>query len=176
MAKSRINTPFDEAIFWMDQSLAYFESSKILIGSSSEYKSMPIITLQSFSIECSLKALLLLVRGKYQQKHDSLSLFELLPEEVKVELTEHFFKEFEFDLKDALIKIRSDFIESRYSFVQDFKKSYVGRIFHTGYLEVISESLIGYIRENGDVISDRYGHSTSVTCSHHVTFSTTLEP
>ena len=50
----RIITSFDEALFWMDQSLAFFESSKVLDNSPSEYTSMPIITLQSFSVECSL--------------------------------------------------------------------------------------------------------------------------
>lgn len=65
----RITTSFDEALFWMDQSLAFFESSKVLENSSSEYKAMPIVTLQSFSIECSLKALLLLSIDKYPEKH-----------------------------------------------------------------------------------------------------------
>ena len=40
----RIITSFDEALFWMDQSLAFFESSKVLDNSPSEYTSMPIIT------------------------------------------------------------------------------------------------------------------------------------
>ena len=32
----RITTSFDEALFWMDQSMAFFESSKVLDNSPSE--------------------------------------------------------------------------------------------------------------------------------------------
>jgi HEPN domain-containing protein len=175
MSKSRITTPFDEAIFWMDQSLAYFESSKILSDSPSEYKSMPIITLQSFSVECSLKVLLLLACGKYPQKHDSLNLFELLPKDLQDNLVDQCLSEFDIDLKKALDEIRSDFIGSRYHF-EDFKTSYVGRMFSIGYLEAVAEFLISYIRTHGDEISYHYGHSSSVTSSRGVTLFTTLKP
>lgn len=172
MSKSRINTAFDEAIFWMDQSLAFFESSKILYDSSSEYVSMPIITLRSFSVECSLKALLLLTCGKYPGKHDSLHLFDLLPLDIQTNLSVTFFNKFDFEIRNALEAIRGDFIGSRYHF-EDFKKSFVGRAFSTGYLEVVSEFLINYIRNEGDAISNTYSH---VTGNPNVTFYTQLEP
>lgn len=175
MSQFRIQTPFDEAIFLMDQSLAYFESSKVLCASPSEYTSMPIVTLQSFSVECSFKALLLLTCGRYPAKHDSLTLFGLLPKDVQKNLSNQFLNHTDLDLQNALNETRGDFIGSRYHF-EDFKKSYVGRMFSTGYLEVIADFLIDYIRINGDRISYQFGHSSSVTSSPDVTLSTRLEP
>jgi HEPN domain-containing protein len=172
MSKSRINTAFDEAIFWMNQSSAFFESSKILSDSPSEYVPMPIITLRSFSVECSLKALLLLTCGKYPVKHDSLDLFDLLPLEIQTNLSVTFFSKFEFEIRNAFEAIRGDFIGSRYHF-EDLKKSSVGRAFSTGYLEVVSEFLINYIRNEGDAISNIYSR---VTGNPNVTFYTQLEP
>lgn len=174
MTMPRINTPFDEAIFWMDQSSAFFESAKILANNPSEYTSMPIITLQAFSVECSFKALLLLTNGIYPEKHDSIYLFEILPDPVKEDLSIQFFNNYDFVLKYALHEIRGDFIGSRYHF-EDFKKSNVGRAFSTGYLETITEFLINYIRINGDGISHTYGHSGSATGNPHVTLSTRLQ-
>ena len=170
-----ITTPFDESLFWMDKSLAYFESSKVLDDSSSEYKAMPIITLQAFSVECSLKSLLLLTCGHYPAKHDSLVLFEGLPENLKLDLSEQFLNEHECDLRIALDETKGDFIGSRYHF-EDFRTSYVGRSFSTGYLEAVADFLIKYIRINGDEISYQFGHSSSVTGSPDVTLSTRLEP
>lgn len=169
---SRISTAFDEAIFWMNQSLAFFQSSKVLSDSSSEYVAMPIITLRSFSVECSLKALLLLTCGKYPGRHDSLHLFSLLPLEIQTALSDAFFNEFKLELRSALEATRGDFIGSRYHF-EDFKESYVGRTFSTGYLEVVSEFLIKYIKREGDEISNLYSH---VTRNPNVTFYTQLEP
>lgn len=99
---------------------------------------MPIITLQSFSVECSLKALLLLSLDKYPEKHDSIILFERLPDALKTDLSNQFFSEYTLNLKDALEATKGDFIGSRYHF-EDFKKSYVGRTFSTGYLEALSD-------------------------------------
>lgn len=172
MSKFRINTAYEEAIFWMNQSLAFFESSKILYDTSSEYVAMPIITLRSFSVECSLKALLLLTCGKYPAKHDSLDLFERLPLDIKTNLSVTFFNEFKFEFRHALEATRGDFMGSRYHF-EDLKKSYVGRAFSTGALDVVSEFLIKYIRDEGDVISNSYGH---VTGNPNVTFYSQLEP
>ena len=136
-------TSFDEALFWMDQSLAFFESSKVLDNSPSEYTSMPIITLQSFSVECSLKALLLLSLDKYPEMHDSILLFGRLPDALKTDLSNKFFSEYTLNLKDALEATKGDFIGSRYHF-EDFKKSYVGRTFSTGYLQALSDFFIKY--------------------------------
>ena len=36
MSNARIKNAFDEAIFLMDQSIAYFESAKVLVDSPSE--------------------------------------------------------------------------------------------------------------------------------------------
>ena len=156
----------------MNQSSAFFESSKILSDSPSEYVPMPIITLRSFSVECSLKALLLLTCGKYPVKHDSLDLFDLLPLEIQTNLSVTFFSKFEFEIRNAFEAIRGDFIGSRYHF-EDLKKSSVGRAFSTGYLEVVSEFLINYIRNEGDAISNIYSR---VTGNPNVTFYTQLEP
>ena len=155
----------------MDQSLAFFESSKVLDNSPSEYTSMPIITLQSFSVECSLKALLLLSLDKYPEMHDSILLFGRLPDALKTDLSNKFFSEYTLNLKDALEATKGDFIGSRYHF-EDFRKSYVGRVFSTGYLEALSEFLIKYIKNRGDAISNTYGH---VTKNPSVTFYTQLE-
>ena len=93
MSNFRINNAYDEAIFWMNQSSAFFESSKILDDTSSEYVSMPIITLRSFSVECSLKALLLLTCGTYPAQHDSLNLFKPLPAKIQTDLSINFYNE-----------------------------------------------------------------------------------
>ena len=153
MSNFRINNAYDEAIFWMNQSSAFFESSKILDDTSSEYVSMPIITLRSFSVECSLKALLLLTCGTYPAQHDSLNLFKPLPAKIQTDLSINFYNEFELDFRSALEATRGDFIGSRYHF-EDFRKSYVGRVFSTGYLEALSEFLIKYIKNRGDAISN----------------------
>lgn len=174
MSNARIKNAFDEAIFLMDQSIAYFESAKVLVDSPSEYTSMPIITLQSFSLECSLKSLLLLTCGKYPSSHDVLDLFERLPEDEKKALLGEFLDLTEVDLKNALTEIRRDFIGSRYYF-EDFRKSYVGRAFSTGYLEAVANFFIDYIKDNGDSIYQQYGSGSSVTCSPNVMLSTKLE-
>ena len=51
--------------------------------------------------------------------------------------------EFELDFRSALEATRGDFIGSRYHF-EDFKKSYVGRTFSTGYLQALSDFFIKY--------------------------------
>ena len=168
----RIITSFDEALFWMDQSLAFFESSKVLDNSPSEYTSMPIITLQSFSVECSLKALLLLSLDKYPEMHDSILLFGRLPDALKTDLSNKFFSEYTLNLKDALEATKGDFIGSRYHF-EDFKKSYVGRTFSTGYLEALSDFFIKYIKFNGDAI---YSNRGGVTRNPSVTLEDSLQP
>lgn len=172
MSDARIKNPFDEALFLMDQSIAYIESSKILGHSSSEYTSMPIITLQSFSVECSLKSLLLLTRGKYPSSHDSLDLFQRLPEDEKKDLLKHFLDFTTVDLINALSEIRSDFIGSRYHF-EDFRKSHVGRSFSTGYLEAVADFFIDYIKSNGDAI---YSNRGGVTRNPSVTLEDSLQP
>jgi HEPN domain-containing protein len=168
----RITTSFDEALFWMDQSLAFFESSKVLENSSSEYKAMPIVTLQSFSIECSLKALLLLSIDKYPEKHDSIILFGRLPDALRINLSNQFFSDYALNLSDCFDAIKGDFIGSRYHF-EDFKESYVGRTFFTGYLETVSDFLIKYIKANGDAI---YRNRGGVTRNPSVTLEGSLEP
>ena len=55
----RIKDSNDEAIFWLEQASAYYESSQVLEESQYENKAIPLITLQSFSVECSLKCFLL---------------------------------------------------------------------------------------------------------------------
>ena len=168
----RITTSFDEAILWIDRSIACFECSYVLDNSPSEYTSMPIITLQSFSVECSLKALLLLSLDKYPEKHDSIILFERLPDALKTDLSNQFFSEYTLNLKDALEATKGDFIGSRYHF-EDFKKSYVGRTFSTGYLEALSDFFIKYIKFNGDAI---YSNRGGVTRNPSVTLEDSLQP
>lgn len=151
---SRIKTRYDEARYWAEQALAYYESSMILASSESEFKSMPIITLQAFSAECSLKSLILLstsivkVRG-----HELKELFEALSSDLQTNLSQSFFDEFDRDLIDALQEVSTDFIDSRY-YHEELKRKLFGRSFAVGYLEAISKFLLDFIEVNGDSLKN----------------------
>ena len=80
---ARINNINEEAPFWFEQAITFYESSKILEDSPSEHKIFPIITLQSFSVECSLKYFSLCSTGKYRNIHDLYLLFNDLSECIK---------------------------------------------------------------------------------------------
>ena len=163
MPLDSLTNSFEEARFWLDQGIAYFESSKFLAKSLSNNKFMPIITLQSFSVECFLKSLLLLSLGKYPEKHDSVVLFERLPDLLKTDLSNQFFAEYAFHLMDALEPTKFDFVRSRYHF-EDFKTSYVGKTFSIGYLETLAVFFIEYIKINGDGIYSNWNSVTRNSC------------
>ncbi|GAA5558877.1 MULTISPECIES: HEPN domain-containing protein [Acinetobacter] len=143
----RIKDSNDEAIFWLDQAFAYFESSQVLEESEYENKAIPLITLQSFSVECSLKCFLLCCNGTLVRGHGVASLFNKLPQQVRDDINVKFFKLHELDFNKCIGEIDNDFVDSRY-FFEEFKKSYVGRTFSTGYLEAIARFLVDYAKQN----------------------------
>ena len=144
----RINDTDEEAPFWFAQAIAYYESSKILEDSPSEYKNFPIITLQAFSVECSLKYILLHSVGGNKWGHNLYELFNELPGNIKDDICNKF--KFLYDdenFNQYLIEISKYFISSRYYF-DELKKSYFGRGFSNGHLNAISGFLIEYSQNN----------------------------
>ena len=145
---ARIRNIDEEAPFWFDQAIAYYESSKILESFPSEYKSIPIITLQAFSVECSLKYFLSSSAGKYKREYNLYELFNDLPKNIKYDICEKFkYLYDDADFSKYIIEISNDFIDSRYYF-NSLKKSYVGRSFSSGYLNAIAGFLIEYGQNN----------------------------
>lgn len=144
----RINNINEEAPFWFEQAIAYCESSKILEDSPSEYKIFSIITLQAFSVECSLKYFLLCSKGKNKWGHNLYELFSELPENIKDDICKKFKHLYDdADFNQYIIEISNDFIDSRYYF-DGLKKSYFGRGFSNGYLNAIAGFLIEYGQNN----------------------------
>jgi HEPN domain-containing protein len=143
----RINSIDDEVPFWFEQAIAYYEASKILLDSSSEYKIFPIITLQAFSVECSLKYLLLCKLGKNKFGHNLYELFNELPENIKDDICNNFNSIYGADFNQDIIEISKDFIDSRYYF-DGFKKSYFGKSFSNGCLNAIANFLIEYAKNH----------------------------
>lgn len=141
----RIKDSNDEAIFWLEQASAYYESSQVLEESQYENKAIPLITLQSFSVECSLKCFLLCCNGTLVRGHGVERLFNNLPQQVRDDINVKFLNLYELDFNKCIGEIDNDFVDSRYFFEQ-FKQSYVGRTFSTGYLEAIACFLIDYAK------------------------------
>lgn len=144
---SRIKSRTDEAKYWAEQALAYFECSKILDSSESEYKSMPSVTLQAFSAECSLKALIISETTNVKIHGHKLNvLFGQLPHALKSTLSQDYINEFGLGpngegLVENIEEVSNDFIDSRY-WHEDLKTKLFGRAFAVGYLDAISELLI----------------------------------
>lgn len=145
---ARINNIDEEAHFWLEQAIAYYETSKILLDSANEYKIFPIITLQAFSVECSLKYFLLCSVGKNKWGHNLYELFSKLPENIKDDICKKFKHLYDdADFNQYIIEISNDFIDSRYYF-DGLRKSYFGRGFSNGYLNAIAGFLIEYGENN----------------------------
>ncbi len=147
---ARINNINEEAPFWFEQAITFYESSKILEDSPSEHKIFPIITLQSFSVECSLKYFSLCSTGKYRNIHDLYLLFNDLSECIKDDISSKYYSLHDADFKQNIIEISKDFVESRYYFDQ-FKKLYFGKGFSNGYLNTIAGFLIEYGQSNKNI-------------------------
>lgn len=145
----------------MGQGIAFNESSEILFKTDSEYKSFPAITLKAFSIECSLKALLLITCGKYPNEHNSEILFKGLPETLRLVLSQQFFNSYKLDMATALAHTKKDFMDSRYHF-SNFKTSNTSKHFYVGYLEVLAEFFIEYIKANGEEIYSTFSAGNGV--------------
>ncbi|MFW1858562.1 HEPN domain-containing protein [Acinetobacter defluvii] len=143
----RIKDSNDEAIFWIQQASAYYESSQVLEESQYENKAIPLITLQAFSVECSLKCFLLCCNGTFDREHKLATLFNNLPQQVTDDINDKFFNLHELDFKKCIGEIDNHFVDSRYYFEQ-LKKTYVGRTFSTGYLEAIAKFLLDYAKQN----------------------------
>lgn len=143
----RIKNSNDEAVFWLEQASAYYESSQVLDESQYEGKAIPLITLQSFSVECSLKFFLLCCNGTLAKEHKVKRLFNNLPQQVRDDINTKFFNQHELDFNNCIGEIDNDFVDSRYCF-EHLKQSCVGRTFSTGYLEAIASFLINYAKEH----------------------------
>jgi len=139
----RIKSSNDEAKFWFEQAVAYYKSSKVLDTSNYENTALPIITLQSFSIECALKSFLLNFNGKVEKGHNLINLFNHLPLEIQLDLKKKFKELHSYDLLKCLTEVSNDFIDSRY-FFEELRTSPVSRCFATGYLDAIAEFLTTY--------------------------------
>ncbi|NDX20010.1 HEPN domain-containing protein [Acinetobacter baumannii] len=144
---AKIKTPRDEMFFWFDQARSYYESSKVLDDSEYENKIIPLITLQAFSVECSLKAFQLCFHKEFEAGHNLQKLFNKLPLNIKDDINKKFYDLYKLDFQKCINEIKNDFVESRYFFEQ-FKQSYVGRAFATGYLDAIADFLLNYPQNN----------------------------
>lgn len=143
---ARIKDSNEEALFWFQQAIDYYESSKILEDSSRECVGIPIITMQSFSIECSLKSFLLMCGEELMRIHGLAQLFNALPLSLKDDISNKFYELYGASFKDSINEINSDFVDSRY-FFDEFKQSPVSRAFSTGYLNAIAGFLLDYAKE-----------------------------
>lgn len=141
---------------WYYQAFNYYESSLILLKNESQLTVFPMLTLQAFSVECSLKALLLLTVGKFDRLHNSLVLFESLPSTLREAMANSFDAEFSYDLKDIFSKISTDFMDSRYF----FDKHNLRGTFWASHLKLVSKFLVDYVKNHGESIIRDYSHSS----------------
>lgn len=137
-----------EVLSWYYQGYNFYESSLILLKNESQLTVFPMLTLQAFSVECSLKSLLLLTVGKFPNSHNSLQLFELLPSALKVAMVNRFDAEFSKDLNDILLKVSTDFMDSRYF----FQKQDLRGVFWASDLKLVAKFLLDYFKNYGEAI------------------------
>ena len=142
-----------EVLSWYYQGYNFYESSLILFNNESQLTVFPMLTLQAFSAECSLKALLLLTVGNFPNSHDSLKLFQLLPPTFQEEMGNSFNAKFSENFEDTLSKISKDFMDSRYF----FEKSRV--TFWASHLKLVAKFLLDYVKNHGEsIIRDSSHH------------------
>lgn len=142
-----IRTKEHEVFDWLYQAQSYNECSKKLENFQDEDNPIPRITLQAFSVECSLKAYLLFFNSEFESTHNLEKLFGKLPVNIKNDISQKFNDLYELDFKYCISEIKNDFVASRY-FFEEFKKSCTGKCFYTGYLDTIADFLINYPKEN----------------------------
>lgn len=137
-----------DVLSWYYQGYNFYESSLILLKNESQLTVFPMLTLQAFSVECSLKSLLLLTIGRFPNSHNLLNLFELLPPVLKVAMVNRFDVEFSKDLHDSLNKVSTDFMGSRYF----FQEHDLREVFWASDLKLVAKFLLDYLRNHGEAI------------------------
>ncbi|ESK56731.1 HEPN domain-containing protein [Acinetobacter tjernbergiae] len=135
------------ARLWLEQAIAYYESSKLLVDSGLGLATYPIITLQAFSIECSLKCLLLCCNGEPESGHHLIKLFRSLPNKVQAKICNDFHTTHHYEFVKCIKLISRDFMDSRY-FIEKLEEKGKSRAFYSGYIELIGIFLIEFAKQN----------------------------
>lgn len=145
--KKKNNYSKGSARLWLEQAIAYYESSKLLVDSGLGLATYPIITLQAFSIECSLKCLLLCCHGNFDAGHNLNKLFRKLPNKVQSKVSKDFYFIHHYEFVQCIKLISHDFMDSRY-FIEKLEKEGKSRAFYPGYIELIAVFLIDFSKQN----------------------------